>query len=157
MNTNQIELLKKLNNSWITKKRQDGTYFTVSIDESLQDTVREMHGTDILPDDFRYKILRYITNQLAEYYSHYSVDEISNHRDEVISDMVSVYNHELLSWLSSHSSRLEFCDAAKVDNCPENADMISIISMGQYLEIDQIFSNVLDTLESLESDSEEAV
>lgn len=145
MNNNQIELIKALNKSL----QYDGKK-VISVNPELHEVIREFHGIDFLPDDFRYKTMMNIVDSLIDYSFELSLEQLSDKRDDYISDLVDVYTGKLTSWLASDLKRLEYCDSAKIDNCSNKATMCDILSMGQYLEIDEVFSNLLSILEQME-------
>lgn len=149
MNKEQRKLIDRLARSFQSTYR-NGDLIVISTNEDLRDIVKEFHGTHILPDDYRFEVMSQIIKELEFNYLDAELGEISDRRDEIINDIVDIYTAELTEWLASHLERVEYCNNAKVDNLPPDADMSAIMGMGQYLEIDEILSNLLEILESLE-------
>jgi hypothetical protein len=125
------------------------------IKDSDRNIIRELHGSHLIPDDFRYATLNSLLNQLIDYDID-SLDKLENQRGEIVDSLVDIYTIDLLEWLASSLDRLDYVECAKVDNCSPNSSVLDMITMGQYLEIDEIMSNITSHLESLEENSEVA-
>jgi len=83
----------------------------------------------------------------------HSIEDIDH---EIIDGLVDIYNHDLLSWLSSNLLRASYCDDAQESGLvTEETQLYQRISAGQYLEISEIMNNIIVELENLEEIKEE--
>jgi len=119
-------------------------------DDTDFDLLRDFHGTDIMPDDFRWDHILRLLERLTEY-EFDSVDYIEDHGidHEIIDSLVDVYTGHLTAWLASHNSRVEWCNEAVTSQLVDGSDIIKTIQYGQYLEIQMIMNNILSYLETL--------
>lgn len=119
-------------------------------DDTDFDLFRDFHGTDIMPDDFRWDHILRLLERLTEY-EFDSVDYIRDHGIdyEIIDSLVDVYTGHLTAWLASHNSRVEWCNEAVTSQLVDGSDIIKTIQYGQYLEIQMIMNNILSYLETL--------
>lgn len=126
--------------------------------DSDLDLFREIHGTDILPDDFRYSMISRLLDRLQEY-DFESVDDLRNRGldHEIIDSLVDVYTGHLTDWLASHNCRVDFCNEATEEGLTSGSDIINTIQCGQYKEIEMIMNNILSYLENLNNELTEAV
>ncbi len=106
--TTRIEQFSK---AFTTRKRDDGDQFTTLDNDApdwMTDVVREAHG-DMLPDDWRYKMISECADALAER----DPSDWQEEDFEICDGLVDVYHSELLDWLSSHNGRSAFIDEAR--------------------------------------------
>lgn len=133
-----------------TSQQRGDDRITVLADDAPEwagDFVREAHGTDILPDDYRYRWIVDALDTLWEAQRLGNLDDVDDIATEW-ADQTDVYTHDLLTWLSSNLSRVGYVDQAQEDGLLEgDADLISRISVGQYLERLEIFHNVVRAAE----------
>lgn len=92
----------------------------------------------MLPDDFRYQVIREAVDALAE-------DEDTDEHD--FADGVDVYTSDLTAWLGSHSLRPGYCDEWKDDHGANEDGIVSLIQGGQYMERREVFGLVRQALE----------
>lgn len=157
MNTLKQEI-NRLSELFTSSKRENGEVFLHckdTVNESDRDLVRDFHGTDILPDDFRFETIVNLLYRLNEY-DFDSVDYIRDHGidHEIIDSLVDVYTGHLTAWLASHNSRVEFCNEAVNDGLVNGSDIIKLMQCGQYLEIQMIMNNILSHLTTVETENE---
>ena len=149
--------IKRLASKFTQLTRADGTKFWMMQSEDHDDVdfdiVRDIHGTDILPDDFRYETIVNLLDRLQDY-DFNSVDELrDNGIDHEITDsLVDVYNSDLTTWLASHLSRADFCNEAVSEGLSDGSDIFKTIQAGQYLEISEILNRLLAHLESVQNE-----
>lgn len=132
-----------------TKTRDSGESFVALKDDApewAQDFVREAHGTEILPDDYRYQWIRDALEALAA-----SPDATPQEIADEFADDVSIYTADLLDWLKSNLTRCEYVDQARAEGIvADSADIVQRIQAGQYLERREVFQGVLDAIDGLE-------
>jgi hypothetical protein len=130
-----------------TKTRNNGSSYMVfdSHNQHEQDFIATAHGQDMLPDDFRYATIKHILDRLMEYDF-----EIGDFDDQhvIVDSLVDIYNHYLLQWLASNLNRAEYVNEAVANGMvmEENFGLYRALMAAQYLEIDQIFSQVVNAL-----------
>lgn len=141
--------IEKLASMFETRTRDDGSEFVAlkdSAPEWASDFVREAHGTEILPDDYRYRWISEALDLLAE-----ADDPSDPDLHGEFMDGASIYTHDLLAWLSSNLTRIAYCDQAAEDfGTKDDADLTSRIQLGQALERSEVFHNVLRELDTLD-------
>lgn len=139
----EIKELAKLAISYFeTKQRDDGiNYWTTKENrpEWLQTLIRVAHF-DMLPDDYKYS---YILDSL------YIITEDSEEDEYALLIDVDVYTSDLTGWLASHIGRVEYVDRALEDNIPEPASIVDLLQTAQYLEREEVFYSVLDSLKNV--------
>lgn len=120
--------------------------------EKYNDLFRDIHGTDFLPDDFRYEIIHSLIDCILSY----SFDEsyplpeaCEDFSHEIIDGLIPVYNRERLDWLNSHMERAYYIDQAR-DNglISEKTDEFDRIAAGIYEEISEIYYRLVNEVES---------
>lgn len=99
------------------------------------------HG-DLLPDDFRFQVIREALDALAE-------DEEAD--DLEFADDVDVYTSDLTAWLGSHSSRPGYCDEAREEMGTDTRGIIHDIQRGQYMERREVFQLVVEALREVDA------
>lgn len=133
-----------------TAERKEGETYLRRKDgapEWVSEMVRKAHGS-MLPDDWRYDFIVQALCALE-----------ADGEDATLE--ADIYNHELQDWFGSHSDRVAFTDQALEDGLASaESGIMSIISMGQYLEKSEVLGIVRDFLEArlgaLEEAAEEA-
>ena len=158
------KLIRDFYNSFEWRKRPNGEEYVGRYmkNKSYNKLFREIHGTEIMPDDFRYKTIYYILENLFEY----SVDwkEIINsntlreafedHGHEIIDGLVPIYNTERTNWLDSSITRASYVDEAREQGLIANdTPLIEQIGCGIYVEIQELYNNIISALgEYIEED-----
>lgn len=135
-----------------TRERENGTAFHCLGDnrpEWCQDIARECHG-GMMPDDYRYQWLSHGADSLADI----PADEWEDQITEIADGMVDVYNFNLLQWVSSNLSRIEYVDDAMENGLPRENDLISALQCGQMEEIRETLCHLVEEIESLADDVE---
>ena len=113
----------------------------------MQDLCFDAHGDGaMLPNDWRYEYIREACDRLAE----------ASDEDEARDSMAEpdTYTSHLLAWLASGGGRLNYCDEAlatygKVESTE------ALIAIGQTLEREEVFGQVLAFLEAYADDLED--
>lgn len=104
---------------------------------SIYKMVQEAHE-GILPDDIKYRMIYSLLQHCLNYDS---LDEAS----EEVHTLVPIYNQELLAWVSSHSSRTDYCDEA-IDEGAEG--FVGILLAGYEIELKEVWSHVRGFIQS---------
>ena len=149
--TTTIETLASEAVKWFeTAERKDGETYWRRKDgapEWVAEMVHEAHGS-MMPDDWRYDFIVQALCALE-----------ADGEDATLE--ADVYNHELQDWFGSHSDRVAFTDQALEDGMAgTESGIMAIVSMGQYLEKEEVLGLVREFLEArlgaLEEAAEEA-
>lgn len=134
-----------------TRKRDDSSIFVALEDEAPEwagDFVREAHGTDMLPDDWRYNCITDALETLAD-----SPDSDPDELEHEFADNVDVYSSDLLEWVGSHLERQGYVDEARHEGLvAEDATLDQRIMAGQYQERAEIFRQVVAAVELFEDE-----
>lgn len=103
---------------------------------------------DMLPDDWRYRFITDALHLIAEH------GDFNGAENAIETD---VYTHNLLQWVSSNLSRMNYVDQAQDDYGLEaKTDMFKRLSWGQYAERIEVFGAVWSFLEGMADESEES-
>jgi hypothetical protein len=130
------DLLKNL------ELKGDYVFWIGDNDSNLYDTFRDdIHGTDFLPDDFRFKTIYHLLDLFNQYEY---IEDIENNLHETTESLVDVYNSELLKWVSSNLKRISYVDEYIQDYEP--SDLVQSLMGGQYNEIYELANNILTVL-----------
>lgn len=143
--------LADLSSAFETRINKGETYWCLkdSERETYQDLVRDIHSTDILPDNYRYSIISKISDELVHnlpWQDIATVEEFEEKaeelRHECVDGLVSIYNSELLEWVASHGHRPSYVDeAVREYGAPDS--LLKQLQLGQYYEIDAIYSRFI--------------
>lgn len=123
-----------------TATRPDGSEFTRKRDdcpEWIADIIREAHG-DLLPDDFRYEMIRDAFGAIHDY----SGNDLEDAGAEFADSTTDVYNAALIEWVGSNLTRSAYVDDARAD-FGDPRDFYHGLRMGQYLERSEVYASVL--------------
>jgi len=126
-------------------RRPDDSAFIRTKDDApewISEFVREAHGTDMLPDDWRYQV---IWNALEQIELADDPDEASA---EFADQQVDVYSADRIAWLASNINRAAYVDDAR-ENFGPTSSVIDDIGAGQYQEAGEIYGRVLWALEQI--------
>lgn len=111
------------------------------------DIVRNIHGTEFLPDDYRYGIIVSLLDKLQEYTEPLDQDNSS----EIIDSLVDIGNYDLSAWLKSNISRGMYVDEACEELGYPKEGIFKALQYGQYKEIEEIYNNLISELMKLEA------
>ena len=101
----------------------------INTNDTYQEFFHHCHA-DMLPDDFRYKMIHDILCNISEY-----DDEI-----ELIDSLVPIYTYELLQWLASTNTRYTYCDEFKEEcGVSDDKSTIDLISGGYMMELNEVY------------------
>ena len=75
----------------------------------MVDAVRAAHD-DELPNDWRYSICNYLTQNIAE---HETADAARDNAGELAESQATIYTSELLSWYAERPGRLDYAEQAE--------------------------------------------
>ena len=156
--SNIEKFLKDFSALFENKTRDNGDKFVCLNDTATEfdkEFIRECHDTKFLSDDFRYKTIESIIDSLLDTLEFNIIgddtdvftDEANEMSHEICDGLVDVYNHDLLTWLSSNLQRPYYIDEANDEGLlsDESTEMERIM-VGQFQEISEIFSNVVNAI-----------
>lgn len=139
------QLAATLARNLITKNRDTGAEYVCRADDApawTLDVICHAHG-DMLPDDWRYKMIQNVAEMIAER-DDVDADDLSDVMYEAIDSRISIYNADLCAWLASSVHRIAYCDEIvetfKIDS------IMTAIQQGQRLEYEEIWSLLVEAL-----------
>ena len=121
--------------------------------EWIKEAIHAAHG-DLFPDDYVYRTCQRVADSIVDYARYatdpgHGIESLWDMNGEIVDGLVDVYTRDLLAWLASNLTRPSICDeAAEELGLAEDADLMARITLGQYREIDSIFSALLSAIES---------
>jgi hypothetical protein len=132
-------------NEFETKERNEETIvvFKTNASQELTDSVHKAHG-DRLPNDWIYDKYESILSTLSGYDIN-DIDDVEDNRHEIVDGLVDIYNSDLTSWLGSSYDNSYYVDEAKKEFGTSD-EIYKDIAMGQYMAIDEIYSEVVNLL-----------
>jgi hypothetical protein len=120
-----------------TSTRPDGSTFYRLADNApswVFKMVHSAHGV-LMPDDYRYRWSAYALDAFADY----------DDPETAISELeAEPYNSQLLAWVASNLSRMDFVDEAISEGCCET--LSEALSWGQAAEMREVYCSVLESL-----------
>lgn len=152
-----VELAGRLYDAFERKTRDNGDVFFVLQDEApdwMEEVIRECHG-DMLPDDFRYSMVRRLAGDIHDTGAE-DVSDIWDARGEIVDSAVEIYTSRLIAWLGSHGARVCYCDDAAAEfGVAEDEGIAKRIQLGQYAEIGEIFGLLVNALSEIADEEDE--
>lgn len=148
-----IKLLEELSKSFYTVQLEDRRNRVCFKNDKYQDLFRDIHGTEMLPDDFRYSKIRNLINSMLEYSAHIEGGEglivaLLDFENEIIEREIPIYTFDKLHWLASNIHRVKFCDEAVSDGyCADNASLLERIDSGIQYELIYLYTNIINAVE----------
>lgn len=143
------ELAAEMAAAFETRTRDNGDTFDVLKDGSpewMTDVCRDAHG-DMLPDDWRYSMIRGAVEWIAE------TDDDIEGCYPFADGFVPVYNSERIAWLASHLNRSAYVDDAVseygVDPSHDGFSVTQTIGLGIYAEAAEVYSAVYNAMDAL--------
>ena len=124
------------------KDRQPNEFFYLKNDDApkwIKDMVREVHG-NMFPDDYKYAYIVDALEALAE------ADDVDTARS-IVHENVDIETYRLFHWVQTHTDRLARANDASDEFVLDTIE--GFLKAGQYMERDEVFTIVLDTLENL--------
>lgn len=131
----------------ITRSNDSEAYITKpETPHWLTNLIRFAH-IDFMPDDWKYE---FIHNALLHYADN---DFDDDDLPEAIDSCLSIYNHELLKWVSSNLNRSSYVDDAVNEWAVDRPfNLYEALTSGQYKELEEVFHSVADSLKDLSED-----
>lgn len=149
------ELARQMSEAFETRTREDGERFDALRDGSpewMTDVCMDAHDS-MLPDDWRYRMIRAAAAWLAE------DDADPDDPGEFADDFVPIYNRERVAWLASHLDRAGYVDEAAdeglIDYPSGPSRLMDLLGIGIYCEAAEVYRLLAESLEALASDEDD--
>ena len=114
------------------------------------DFIREAHGTEMMPDDYRYRLVLEALEVLAE-----QPDADPDELADEFAGNTDVYSRDLLAWVGSHPSRALYVDEAQGDGLVSaDATLDERLAVGQYVERREVFMAVVEAAAGVLTDGD---
>lgn len=131
----KMELIKEILNGMEYKDIRNGIW--INTNDTYQEFFHHVHG-DMLPDDFRYKMIHDVLSNMDDYEDHY----------ELLESLIPVYTSDLLNWLSSNNTRYIYCDEFKEEyGISDERSVIDLISGGYMMELNEVYYLIVEWLD----------
>lgn len=157
--TNFKTVMNELSNAFERRSRDNGDRFYTLKDGSpewMAGTIYSAHNAidGRLPDDWIYEAVHSLA---CNYNTHDDADECRDEESEVCDGLVDVYTSALTTWLASHLGNVALCDeAADEFGLEEHNDIDHRIRMGQLLAYQRISGALLECVEAVAEDRDNA-
>jgi len=145
MNKKQIELINELNNNLDDSPKR------------LERVLMDIHGTDIFPDDWRYKFISELISNINDHINYTedaTPDSLKDCEADLIDNVISIYHDDLSKWFAASSRRGELVNES-LELMTHTHDIYQHLQFAQATEINGIFDRILDELEKLEDQEEQ--
>lgn len=134
-------LVRKILSGMEYKDIRNGIW--INTNDTYQEFFHHAHG-DMLPDDFRYKMIHSILQEM---------DDNDEYEDLDIDNLIPIYTYELVAWLDSSISRLSYCDQY-LEEYGEISDTISLLSGGYMMELQEVYYLIVEWLNDNSNEEE---
>lgn len=121
--------------TYLTNDSNGNIHLTDNAPDWLHTLTRVAHD-GMLPDNHRYSYIADALERLAETAN---IDEITLEPD--------IYHNELLDWLHTNQTRIDYCDQAMAEFATET--LMGTLAVGQLLEREDVLHLVHDYLASM--------
>jgi len=129
----------------------------INTNDQYQDFFHHAQGDDtFFPDDHRYEMTHDILLALSDHLS-YNPDDDLNDIDQfdLLDPLVPVYNHDLLTWLSSSNSRYTYVDEA-IQELGKGDNLMLDLMSGYFKELEETYYLIIQWInDNSEEDNEE--
>lgn len=105
----------------------------------IQDMIHECHYNGMLPDDYVFEWVYEFCREISELNEDDDPLDIEVHGD--------TYTHDLLRWLSSNLSRIDFVEDALDEGWTGKCDLPLMIGIGQEREMQEVLYTIIDKLQ----------
>jgi len=136
---NKSEMVKEIL-SGMTYKEEIRNGIWINENKTYQEFFHHVHG-DMLPDDFRYKMIHDILCGMTEYDDIEDIDSL-----EILDALIPIYNNDLLQWVSGQSRYTFVDDAISEYGYPEEG-FIKSLQYGYMMELEEVYGLILGWIE----------
>jgi hypothetical protein len=132
------------------KTRTNGETYVCApeADDQLQHALYEAQ----LPDDWTYSTFNAILERMQDYDTQTLEDFEGDYQSEIVDSLVDISTHDLTGWLHSHNSNVYYLTEVQ-EQYGAIEDGFNLLSMAQYMAIDEIYTKVYQLLESTEGEA----
>lgn len=134
-------LVRKILSGMEYKDIRNGIW--INTNDTYQEFFHHAHG-DMLPDDFRYKMIHSILQEM---------DDNDEYEDLDIDNLIPIYTYELVAWLDSNITRLSYCDQY-LEEYVVISDTISLLSGGYMMELQEVYYLIVEWLNDNSNEEE---
>lgn len=107
--------------------------------QKLYEAVKQAHG-DSMPSDFVFSTFLELLERITEY-DIKNREGLEDLRSEIVASCVDIYTHDLTKWLNSDINNVYFLTEAIKNDVN---DGFRLLSMAQYMAIDEVMDSVMN-------------
>ena len=138
---NKIELIKDILKGMEYKDIRSGIW--INTNDTYQEFFHHAHG-DMLPDDFRYKMIHDVLCNM---------DEDDEDLIDMLESLIPINSSDLLAWISSNLTRISYCDQYQDEFDGSALKLTEIITGGYFEELQEVYYLINEWLdENIEED-----
>jgi len=141
---NKIELIKEILNGMEYKDIRNGIW--INTNDTYQEFFHHAHG-DMLPDDFRYKMIHDILQEIDD-------DDDDEDPIDMLNSLVPIYSSDLLAWVSSNLTRIGYCDQYQDEFDGSALKLTEIITGGYFEELQEVYYLIMEWLDENTEESD---
>ena len=104
-----------------------------------------------MPNDWRFETVDSIASTLVDMADgeSWDVDDFREESHEVADSLVDVYTSDLLQWVAANITRHQWDDSDLANGAEPYGDIVALIKLRQFEEIESMVQTVLSEIESL--------
>lgn len=138
------ELLAKMEDNLKYDEKRE-IYLTKKQSGPIYQGFMETHGTEMMPDDWRFQKIAHMLSHFQDYELN-NIDDIREIVNEVVDGLVDIYTSDLTKWLASRLQRIEYVDEA-IKNYGKGESVVNDLMAGQYFEIEEMAGRLITWVE----------
>ncbi len=131
----------------IKRKRDGKTIFIYEPGDAFENHIMECHkqaGRLVLPSDFIFEHIYHCLRAIIDWEIE-SESELEDSLGEMVDGITPINTHDLINHFHEFP---DYAEAAKIDNLPSDASILTCIQMGCYLHIDELMTSTWEWLVS---------
>ena len=140
----KMELIKEILNGMEYKDIRNGIW--INTNDTYQEFFHHAHG-DMLPDDFRYKMIHDILQEMDD-------DDDDEDPIDMLNSLVPIYSSDLLAWVSSNLTRIGYCDQYQDEFDGSALKLTEIITGGYFEELQEVYYLIMEWLDENTEESD---
>ena len=131
----KMELIKEILKGMEYKDIRSGIW--INTNDTYQEFFHFAHG-DMLPDDFRYKMIHDVLCNM---------DEDDEDPIDMLESLIPINSSDLLAWISSNLNRIGYCDDYQDQYDGSALKLTEIITGGYFEELQEIYELINEWLD----------
>ena len=138
----KMELIKEILKGMEYKDIRSGIW--INTNDTYQEFFHFAHG-DMLPDDFRYKMIHDVLCNM---------DEDDEDPIDMLESLIPINSSDLLAWISSNLNRIGYCDDYQDQYDGSALKLTEIITGGYFEELQEVYELINEWIDEKSEEDE---